>query len=67
MKITKDTMIFQILLNNNDAIEIFENYGMRCIVCNGSHNETLETAAKVNKINLDKLLEELNDLEATKK
>ncbi|MBS4535919.1 DUF1858 domain-containing protein [Clostridium sp. D2Q-14] len=62
MNINKNMKISDIILMNNEAIGVFNEFGMKCTLCQGSSNETLEWAAKINNIKLDSLLEELNKL-----
>ncbi|NLM03650.1 MAG: DUF1858 domain-containing protein [Clostridiales bacterium] len=60
MKITKDTMISEVLKINPNAIPILMGYGMACLGCPSSQMETLEQAAMVHGIDIDDLLEKLN-------
>lgn len=60
MKITKDTLISEVLKINNNAAEILMRYGMGCLGCPSSQMETVEQAAAVHGIDVEKLLEELN-------
>lgn len=60
MVFTKEMKVLDIILMDNDAIEVLNKFGMKCTGCQGSYNETLEWAAKVNGVNIEKLLEELN-------
>lgn len=58
--ITKDSLIGEVLKINPKAVEILMNHGMGCLGCPSSQLETLEQAAFVHGIDLNKLLEELN-------
>lgn len=60
--ITKDMLIIDILSQGNPdkLAEILQNSGMHCLHCAMAHGETLEQAAIVHGINVDKLIEELN-------
>ncbi|WP_432402703.1 DUF1858 domain-containing protein [Wukongibacter sp. M2B1] len=60
MKITKDTLISEVLKINPKSAEILMRYGMGCLGCPSAQMESLEQAAMVHGINLEKLLEELN-------
>lgn len=60
MKITKDTLISEILKINPNAISILMAYGMGCLGCPSSQMETLEQAAGVHGIDVNDLLEKLN-------
>jgi len=60
MKITKDTLISDILKINPKAAEILMNNGMGCLGCPSSQMETLEQAAAIHGLELEPLLAELN-------
>lgn len=60
MQITKDTLISEILKIKPEAAEILMRYGMGCLGCPSAQMESLEQAAMVHGINLEKLLEDLN-------
>jgi len=61
MKITKDTLISDILKINPKATEILMRYGMGCLGCPSAQMETLEQAAAVHGMNVDEILKELNE------
>ena len=61
--IHKDMLLWDIIILNRGAMDIFKRHGMECLTCNGIHSETLEVAARANRINLDEILNELNNLE----
>lgn len=58
--ITKDMKIIEVLHANRNTAAVFTGYGMGCIGCLASNNETVEQAAKVHGINLDEMLKKLN-------
>jgi len=60
MKITKDTLISEILKINPNAIPILMSFGMGCLGCPSSQMETLEEAAMVHGLDVNVLLEKLN-------
>lgn len=60
MKITKDMTIGEIVRNYPEAIETLMSFGMGCVGCPSAQAETLEQAAMVHGLNLEKLLEALN-------
>ena len=60
MAITKDMVIGEILRSHPEAAEILMTFGMGCVVCPSSQMETLEQAAMVHGLDLEKLLQELN-------
>lgn len=59
-KITKDTIIADVIKINPNAGEILMSYGMHCLGCMIAHGETVGQAAEVHGIDLDAMLEELN-------
>lgn len=61
MKITKDTLIAEVLRINPNAAPILMGYGMGCLGCPSSQMESLEQAAGIHGINLDELLAKLNE------
>ncbi len=62
-KITENTLIFDALQINPNAGEILMNHGMHCLGCALAHGETVGEAASVHGADLQKMLEELNDIE----
>lgn len=60
MRITKDTLIGDILKINPNAAEILMSYGMGCVGCPSSQMESLEQAVGVHGIDLEDLLKKLN-------
>lgn len=60
MTITKDTIIADILKANPNAGVILMSNGMGCLGCPSSQVETLEQAADIHGLDLEKLLKELN-------
>lgn len=60
MKITKDSVIGEVLRINPGAAPILMSFGMGCLGCPSSQMETLEQAAAIHGISLDDLLAKLN-------
>ena len=60
MAITKDMLISEILKHNPNSAEILMRFGMGCIGCPSSQMETLEQAAMVHGLDLEKVMEALN-------
>lgn len=60
MKITKDMTVGQVLREYPDTIPAFLQNGLMCLGCPGAQMETLEEAAMVHGIELEKLLSSLN-------
>ena len=60
-KITKDTIIAEVIRINPNAGEILMSYGMHCLGCAIAHGETVGQAAEAHGADLDAMLEELNN------
>ena len=60
-KITKDTIIAEVIQINPNAGEILMSYCMHCLGCAIAHGETVGQAAEVHGADLDAMLEELNN------
>ena len=58
--ITKATTIGEIVRDYPNAPEALMRFGMMCVGCPSSQNETLEEAAAAHGMDLDALLKELN-------
>ena len=62
-KITENTTIFEAIQINPKAGDILMSYGMHCLGCALAHGETVGEAAEVHGADLNKMLEDLNDIE----
>lgn len=62
MKVEGKTLIKDIVNEGPKAVEILMTFGMGCIGCPASQNESIEEAAAVHGINLDNLLQSLNNI-----
>ena len=60
-KITKDTIIGDILDIAPATAPIFMSIGMHCLGCPASRGETVEQACMVHGVDVNELLEQLND------
>ena len=65
-KVTKDTMIGELLQINADIAPLLLGIGMHCLGCPSSQMETIEEAAMVHGIDADDLVEEINNFLATR-
>lgn len=65
-KITKDTIIGDILKLDEGTAPFFFEIGMHCLGCPASRGETLEQACMVHGVDADKMLEKLNAYLASK-
>ncbi len=59
-KITKDTIIGDILDIAPQAAPVFMSIGMHCLGCPASRGETVEEACAVHGVDVEKLLEAVN-------
>ncbi|MGM0370077.1 MAG: DUF1858 domain-containing protein [Bacillota bacterium] len=62
MKVTKDTIMLNILKKHPQTSKVLVDYDLGCSNCFGAVFEDVETIARANEIDVDKLLEELNQL-----
>ena len=61
MKITKDTIIGDVLKIDTDLAPFFFEIGMHCLGCPSAKSETIEEACFVHDADCDTLLKKLND------
>ncbi len=61
-KITKDTIIGDILDIAPQAAPLFLEIGMHCLGCPSARGETVEMACEVHGVDADELLEKINKL-----
>lgn len=60
MKITKDTIIGDVLDMDKTTAPYFIEMGMHCLGCPSSRGETIEQACAVHGVNADELVEKIN-------
>ena len=60
-RVTKDTMIGDLLQIDQNVAPLLLNIGMHCLGCPSSQMETIEEAAMVHGIDPDPLVNEIND------
>lgn len=60
-KVTKDTLIGQLLQIDTNIAAILMRAGMHCIGCPSSQMESLEEAAIVHGLDVDVLVNQIND------
>lgn len=61
-KITKDTIIGEILDIAPETAPVFMSIGMHCLGCPASRGETVEQACMVHGVDVDELLAAINQL-----
>jgi hybrid cluster-associated redox disulfide protein len=66
-KVTKQTIIGDILDAAPDTAVFFLEIGMHCLGCPASRNETVEMACMVHNENVDDLVKKLNEMIAANK
>lgn len=59
-KVTKDTMIGELLNISADVAPILMEIGMHCLGCPSAQMETIEEAAMVHGVDADELVNKLN-------
>lgn len=60
MKYTKNLTLDEILKDNPDNVTILMGFGMHCLGCPMSRNETLEQACEAHNLDLGFVLDSLN-------
>lgn len=60
MKVTKDSIIGEVLDFDPATAEYFFEIGMHCLGCPSARGETIEQACAVHGVDCDALLEKLN-------
>ena len=66
MKVTKDTLIGDILDYDVETARFFFEIGMHCLGCPHSRGESIEEACLVHGTNADELVEKINSYLASK-
>ncbi|MBE7020654.1 MAG: DUF1858 domain-containing protein [Ruminococcaceae bacterium] len=61
MKITKDTIIADVLKFNADLAPFFLEIGMHCLGCPSATSETIGEACEVHGADCEMLLDKIND------
>lgn len=67
MKITKDSIIGDVLDFDPDTASYFLEIGMHCLGCPSSRGESIEMACAVHGTDADALVDKLNKFIASKK
>lgn len=60
MKVTKDSIIGDVLDMHPEVAELFFEIGMHCLGCPASRGETIAQACDVHGANADELISKLN-------
>ena len=59
-KVTKDTMIGELLQIDENVAPMLLNIGMHCLGCPSSRGETVEEACMVHGVDVDEVLAKIN-------
>jgi len=62
MKVTKDTIIEDVLKAHPKAVEILMKYNLGCIACMGATQESIEMGARMHGVDPEPIVKELNEL-----
>ena len=65
MKVTKDSIIGDVLDYNRGTAQFFFEIGMHCLGCPSARGESIEQACAVHGTNADELVEKINAFLAT--
>ena len=66
MKVTKETLIGDILDHNVETARFFFEIGMHCLGCPASRGESVAEACAVHGVSVDELVEKINGYLASK-
>lgn len=66
MQVTKDSIIGDVLDENEDTAVFFMNIGMHCLGCPASRGESIEQACAVHGTDADELVKNINEFLAKK-
>ena len=62
MKVSKDTIIEEVLKSHPRAIEVFMKHRLGCIACMGATQESIEQGARMHGVDPEPIVRELNEL-----
>ncbi len=61
MKVTKDSIIGEVLDFDRETSQFFLEIGMHCLGCPSARGETIEMACEVHGTNADELVAKINE------
>ncbi len=61
MKVTKDSLIGEVLDNHPETAKFFLGMGMHCLGCPASRGESIEQACMVHGVDCEGLVQDIND------
>ena len=59
-KITKEMAVSEVIQKYPKTVFVFIDHGLHCVGCPAAQDETIAEAAQVHRIDLEKLLRDLN-------
>ncbi|MCD8117335.1 MAG: DUF1858 domain-containing protein [Oscillospiraceae bacterium] len=60
-EVTKDTIVYDVMLNAPATQPLFERIGMHCLGCAYATGESIEQACLVHGVDVDGFVNEVND------
>lgn len=63
MEINKYMTVAEVIQRDIKALDVLDKYNMTCATCNAVYNETLETAAIANDIDIENLIFDLRNVQ----
>ena len=66
MKVTKDSIIGDVLDHDIETAQFFLEIGMHCLGCPASRGESIEAACEVHGTDADELIAKINEFLASK-
>lgn len=60
--IKKKMLVSEVIKKYPETVSLFLDSGLHCVGCSFAKNETIEEAAKVHQIDLEKFLKDLNKI-----
>lgn len=64
-QVTKDTIVYDIMVNAPAARPLFERIGMHCLGCAYATGESIEAACAAHGVDADAFLKEVNEFLAS--
>ena len=61
IKVTKRTLIAELLMINPNVRDVLTGFGLHCLGCPMSQMESLEDACAVHELDIDVVLEKVNE------
>lgn len=59
-QVTKDTIVYDVMINAPQTQPLFQRIGMHCLGCAYATGESIEAACTVHGVDVDSFVEEVN-------